>query len=106
MEWSGDFLKITQKIIARKDSEPFREAVDWRELELFDYPTIIKKPMCLRLVKSNAEKHVYKTPSEAASDMRLVYSNAMTYNAPGSKMYQTAKTLSELWEQVSRFACL
>ncbi len=35
-------LKIVTKIIARKDSEIFREPVPWEEIELTDYLQIVK----------------------------------------------------------------
>jgi hypothetical protein len=66
-------------------------------------------------------KSAYRKPEEAATDMRLVWTNAMLYNAPGkagfsskflrvrtycnllvmcagSKIYQMAKNLSDFWE--------
>lgn len=96
--WREDILRIISKIMSRKDSEMFKDAVDWEELGLTDYPEIIKKPMHLRLVKSNVENGVYKNAFEAAADMRLVFSNAMTYNDPSSKVYATAKAIAEYWE--------
>jgi hypothetical protein len=48
MSWQLEFNKILNKIIARKDSEFFREPVKWEELELFDYPKIIKTPMVIK----------------------------------------------------------
>eukprot|EP00981_Chlorochromonas_danica_P008791 scaffold2312_cov165-Ochromonas_danica.AAC.31 len=98
MDWKSEFLKILQKIMSRKDSEFFRDAVNWKELGLFDYPTIIKKPMHLRLVKATVERDGYRSATEAAADMRLIFSNAMTYNAPGSKVYVCAKNLGDFWE--------
>jgi hypothetical protein len=98
MEWKADFLKIWQRMVSRKDSEFFRDPVDWESLELYDYPTIIKKPMDLRTIKSNLEHGRYLKSTEAAADVRLIFSNAMTYNAPGSRVYTNAKSLGEFWE--------
>lgn len=39
--------EIVDGFLARPDSGPFREAVDWRGLELDDYPEIVKHPMDL-----------------------------------------------------------
>lgn len=93
-----DFLQIWRKIVARRDSEFFREPVDWEGLGLYDYPVIIKNPMDLSTVKKKLDKGVYKRSSEVATDMRLIFSNAMTYNAPNSKIYNYARTLSDFWE--------
>ena len=35
--------KLVSSLMARNDCGPFREPVDWRGLELWDYPKIIKK---------------------------------------------------------------
>jgi hypothetical protein len=94
-----EFLQIWKKMMGRKDSEYFREPVDWEAMQLFDYPVIIKHPMDLTTVKKNLEKGVYKKPADLAADVRLVFSNAMTYNAPNSKIYHMARTLSEFWEE-------
>lgn len=48
------------------------------------------------LMKSpfNFFNFIHTTP---ATDMRRIWSNAMMYNVPGSKVYTTAKSLSEVW---------
>lgn len=93
-----EFLQIWKKMMSRKDSEFFRDPVDWEGLGLLDYPIIIKHPMDLGTVKKKLDKGLYKRPSELASDVRLIFSNAMTYNAPNSKIYNHARSLSEFWE--------
>ena len=50
-------------------------------------------------IKLKLESGKYDSYESAAYDMRLIWCNAMVYNAPGSKIYQLAKTLSESWEQ-------
>eukprot|EP00599_Poterioochromonas_sp_BG-1_P000061 CAMPEP_0173146270 /NCGR_PEP_ID=MMETSP1105-20130129/8390_1 /TAXON_ID=2985 /ORGANISM="Ochromonas sp., Strain BG-1" /LENGTH=157 /DNA_ID=CAMNT_0014060433 /DNA_START=1 /DNA_END=470 /DNA_ORIENTATION=- len=85
-------------MMSRKDSEFFREPVDWEGLGLYDYPVIIKNPMDLGTVKKKLERGAYRRPSELAADVRLIFSNAMTYNTPNSKVYNYARTLSDFWE--------
>ncbi len=91
--------KILSKMYARKDSEFFKEPVPWEAMGLFDYPNIIKQPMDLQTVKSKLDLNHYKRMEDVASDIRLTFINAMTYNAPGSRVYSHAKSLSEYWEQ-------
>lgn len=38
------------------NAQPFLEPVDWKELELLDYPQIVKNPMDLQTVKSKLLK--------------------------------------------------
>lgn len=98
MAWKEDISKLIIKINGRKESEFFREPVDWKGLGLTDYPTIITQPMDLRTVREKLENDCYDTPLEVAADVRLIFLNAMTYNAPGSRVFVYAKTLSDAWE--------
>ena len=54
LDW-GPFLSLLNSFISRPDSEPFREAVDWKTLGLYDYPQIISQPMDLGFVKKKSE---------------------------------------------------
>lgn len=97
-KWEEDVAKLLAKLTSRKEAEFFREPVDWEGLGLTDYPTIITQPMDLRTAREKLEGGLYETPFAAAADVRLIFLNAMTYNAPGSRVYVYAKTLSDLWE--------
>ena len=46
--------------------EPFRVPVDWKGMGLFDYPTLIKKPMDLGTVKRNINARKYKSIPDAS----------------------------------------
>jgi hypothetical protein len=96
--WKEDILKLLNKIQSKKESEFFREPVDWEALGLTDYPVIITQPMDLRTARERVDSDYYQSPVEAAADVRLIFLNAMTYNAPGSRVYVYAKTLSDLFE--------
>lgn len=50
MSWEADFAKVLQRVIGRKESEVFREPVQYIELGIPDYPDIIKHPMDLGTV--------------------------------------------------------
>jgi len=54
----------------------------------------------LRTVKNNIDRKKYSCQQECAADIRLIWSNAMLYNAPSSKVYLTAKILSEQFESL------
>jgi hypothetical protein len=97
-QWSA-MTKLVQTIFQRADAEPFRVPVAWKEMGLFDYPRIVKKPMDLGTVKKNIASKKYKSVTEAADDVRLVWMNCMTYNADGSDFYLLAKSLSKRFEE-------
>mmetsp|Transcript_14635 Transcript_14635/g.40672 ORF Transcript_14635/g.40672 Transcript_14635/m.40672 type:complete len:215 (-) Transcript_14635:1522-2166(-) len=97
-QWAA-MSKVLQSMIQRSDTEPFRVPVDWKGMGLFDYPTLIKKPMDLGTVKRNINSRKYKTIPDAAEDIRLVWTNCMTYNQDGSDFFLLAKNLSKKFEE-------
>jgi Bromodomain len=90
--------KIINSFVVRSDCSPFIEPVDWRGLELYDYPTVIKKPMDLGTIKRKLERDQYVSAAYCAADVRRVWSNCMTYNAVGSDFYLLAKSFSKRFE--------
>jgi hypothetical protein len=100
MSWRDEFPKIWEKLMARRDSEFFREPVDWKGLGLYDYPKVISKPMDLKTLKRNFDNNMYHTPASLASDVRLIFLNAMTYNDPNSKVFNHAKAQREYFESL------
>lgn len=91
-------MKLVNSLLQRQDCVPFREPVDWRGLELYDYPKIIKKLMDLGTVKRKLDRGQYKTPHDCAVDIRLIWTNCMKYNADGSDFWLLAKSLSRRFE--------
>mmetsp|Transcript_132889 Transcript_132889/g.384223 ORF Transcript_132889/g.384223 Transcript_132889/m.384223 type:complete len:249 (-) Transcript_132889:63-809(-) len=90
--------KIVNSLLSKEDVAPFREPVDWRSLELWDYPKIITKMMDLGTIKRRLERGQYSTAHQVAEDIRLVWSNCMEYNADGSDFWLLAKSYSRKFE--------
>ena len=63
-----------------------------------DYPSIIKNPMDLGTLKKKIKSKEYATLYKCAEDVRLVWSNCMTYNADGSDFFKLADGLKKKWE--------
>ena len=91
-------MKIVNSLLARQDCAPFREPVDWRGLELYDYPQIITKMMDLGTIKRKLERNQYITTHLCALDIKLVWSNCMKYNADGSDFWLLAKSYSRRFD--------
>lgn len=53
--------EVVLQLMQHKDVLPFLEPVNWKELELFDYPVIVPKPMDLGTVQRNLEQNAYET---------------------------------------------
>jgi hypothetical protein len=91
-------VKIINYLMSKPDSGPFREPVDWKNLDLYDYPKIVKRPMDLGTVKRKLERDQYTSASECAADIRLIWTNCKTYNADGSDFYLLAESFSKRFE--------
>jgi len=93
-------LLILERLMSHKWAWLFNEPVNAEELNLKDYHTIVKKPMALSTVKNRAQMGLYKTASEAASDIRLVFKNAQLYNKPGTDVNIMASAMLEKFEEL------
>lgn len=65
---------------------------------LLDYPAVIKTPMDLGTIKKKIKNKEYPTLYKCSEDIRLVWSNCMTYNADGSDFFKLAEGLKKKWE--------
>lgn len=76
-----DMVKdLIKTIEAIPDSEPFHTPVDWEDLELKDYPDVIKNPMDLGTLKKNIEFGKYTTFEQCFKDLALIWDNCKAYN--------------------------
>lgn len=89
-------LKFLQ---GKEEADPFLVPVDWKELDLPDYPEVVKNPMDLGTVETKLNTGKYADAEEFAEDVRLVWKNAMAYNRADSEIYKTAEELSNLFEK-------
>ena len=88
---------------SRPQATWFAKPVDHAKLGLHDYLSVVKQPMDLDTVKRNLERGVYKGPGEFAADMRLIFSNAVTYNPSAEHPINVAAMyLSERFEEKFR----
>ncbi|PON32576.1 Bromodomain containing protein [Parasponia andersonii] len=93
---------ILTKLMKHKHPWIFNKPVDVVGMGLHDYHDIIKRPMDLGTVKSNLSKNLYASPVDFASDVRLTFQNAMTYNPPGHDIHAMAGQLLVRFEELYR----
>lgn len=110
-------LRIVKDLLRLKDAFAFSKPIDqlWPLDQLPGYFEMIHKPMDLSTVREKLENGAYsKAPlnkhmsehlvesefdaDEYATDMRLVFDNARTYNRPGDIFYEAAGRLKEKFE--------
>ncbi|GJV16413.1 transcription factor GTE4-like protein isoform X1 [Tanacetum coccineum] len=90
---------LLQRLMKHKHGWVFNEPVNAKLLGLHDYHDFIKHPMDLGTIKSRLAQNFYKVPTEFAEDVRLTFTNAMTYNPRGHDVYVMAEQLSNIFEE-------
>eukprot|EP00850_Spirogloea_muscicola_P011361 SM000070S21327 [mRNA] locus=s70:378442:380831:+ [translate_table: standard] len=103
MRQAGLIVRQLEQIAQHKWSWPFEKPVDVEGLRLRDYNVVIKRPMDLGTILQRMERlgseGGYHTPQEIADDVRLVFSNAMTYNHEGTDVHVMARTLAKKFDE-------
>ena len=61
-----------------------------------EYFELIKEPMDLKMAAEKIQKNKYKEISELEKDLQLIFTNARTFNEPGSQIYKDAGILSKV----------
>ena len=89
---------LLKRLMNQQYSWVFNTPVDVVKLKLPDYFTVIKHPMDLGTVKDKIATGSYTSPLDFAADVRLTFSNAMTYNPRGNDVHYMADTLSKYFE--------
>eukprot|EP01084_Bolivina_argentea_P028290 52599_1 len=89
-----------EKLYHQKSAVWFREPVDWKALNILDYPEKVKNPMDLGTVMKKLNYSEYNSVEEGASDIRLVFENCLSYNSPTSSVYSAAESLYRKFEEI------
>ncbi|GLE03758.1 hypothetical protein PINS_up012660 [Pythium insidiosum] len=90
---------ILKSLMASPKAGPFLVPVDPVALGVPDYFDVIKEPMDFGTIRHNLEGGFYEDPAVFVEHVRLVFSNAMLYNAAHSQVHIFAAKLSEDFEK-------
>ncbi|XP_027101957.1 transcription factor GTE8-like isoform X2 [Coffea arabica] len=89
---------LLKKLMSHEYAWVFNTPVDIVKLNIPDYFTVIKQPMDLGTIKSKLGSGVYSSPLDLLADVKLTFSNAMTYNPPGNDVHIMADTMQKFFE--------
>lgn len=89
---------LLKKLMAHQYAWVFNTPVDVVKLNLPDYLKIIKNPMDLGTIKDKLRLGKYTSPLDFLADVRLTFTNAKTYNPPGTDVHIMADTMSQFFE--------
>lgn len=92
-EQIANAVNLIEAICLDPNSEPFLEPVAWKELELIDYPQIVKNPMDLGTVKSRLLAGEYATYEDCFAEIQLIWDNCKLYNMAGSDIYRICERM-------------
>lgn len=93
-EWRERCAVLVADLKVLPDAVFFLAPVDWRAMNLPDYPVIIKHPMDLFTVEQKLREG-YSCPDQFVSDVRQIWKNALLYNRPDSMAAKMAKKMSD-----------
>ena len=74
-------------------------------IDYSDYYQLIKKPIALDMILHRIKSPFYTNLDDFASDFRLMFTNAKTYNEEGSQVYADAQALSDVFESTLETLC-
>ena len=90
--------RVLAQLMRHEASMPFLRPVDPVALNIPDYFDVIKQPMDLGTIEAHVGKGTYGNQHEFANDVRLVFSNAVLYNKPGSDVHRMAQSMQKAFE--------
>jgi len=88
-----DCLVLLEKLMDQDIAVPFNTPVDYKALNLPDYPKIVKKPCDLGTVKEMLLAGSFVNTMHFNVHVRLVFDNALLYNADEAQITVLAKQL-------------
>lgn len=89
---------LLKRLLGHQYAWVFNKPVDVVKLNIPDYFTVIKQPMDLGTIQSKLTSGFYTSPMDFASDVRLTFSNATTYNPPGNDVHVMADAMTKFFE--------
>ncbi|CAL5361891.1 hypothetical protein CsSME_00053080 [Camellia sinensis var. sinensis] len=89
---------LLSRLMSHQYGWAFNAPVDVVKLNIPDYFDVIKHPMDLGTVKSKLLSGEYSSPLGFAADVKLTFSNAMTYNPRENDFHFMAETLGKYFE--------
>ncbi|PHT57198.1 hypothetical protein CQW23_05684 [Capsicum baccatum] len=89
---------LLKMLMSHQHGPVFNTPVDIVKLNIPDYFTVIKHPMDLGTIMKRLTSGAYLSPLEFLADVRLTFSNALTYNPPGNMVNAMANEMSKFFE--------
>ncbi|KAI8641098.1 Bromodomain-containing protein [Parasitella parasitica] len=92
-------IAIIRNLKRHRDAAPFLKPVNYVELNLPDYPTIITQPMDLQLVEKKLTGSEYATVDDFIAEVRLIFHNCFKYNGPEAMVSVLCQNVESAFEK-------
>jgi bromodomain-containing factor 1 len=103
LQWALKTLKVLESTNKTYDMVlPFLYPVDQLMTMFPDYGSVIKRPIDLLIIKQRLMDGEYDDISQVDSDMKLMFSNALKYNAAQDPVAIAATQFQQLWAEKLR----
>jgi hypothetical protein len=98
LPWYRHAEELVEELKANENSSPFLHPVDTSIYK--DYRDVIKKPMDFSKISRRLRNRHYIIPNDIITDIRLLFSNAKTYNEKGTMVYKMTTELQSFFENI------
>ena len=96
-------INIILEIQKMPESKPFQKPVDYKKLEINDYPIIITKKMDLDTLLKKINKNKYIFIEEVLDDFQLIWDNCFVYNSEESYIKLICDNLEKKMKKLIKF---
>jgi bromodomain-containing factor 1 len=104
-------LSALRQVKKSKDAKPFIYPVDFVAMNIPHYPSIITHPMDFSTIERklnasnpakpdpNPDVPLYNSAEEFIADVRLIFSNCVTFNGPEHQITMMGRRVEELFDK-------
>uniref|UniRef100_A0A6B2L0Q8 PHD-type domain-containing protein n=1 Tax=Arcella intermedia TaxID=1963864 RepID=A0A6B2L0Q8_9EUKA len=95
-----DCITLISTLKKHKSAWPFLDPVDPVRLKILEYYQVVPRPMDLGTVEKKLRDEKYRNMHQFANDVRLIWSNAETFNGPEHNVTKLAYEVREVFEKL------
>jgi hypothetical protein len=92
--------EVLKKLKGHRSAWPFLLPVDAVALGVSHYYDVIKQPMDLSTIERKLDQNDYTTQVQFEQDIRLIFQNCLSFNAPDTAVYLEALKLEQYFNRI------
>ncbi|KAI9301321.1 Bromodomain-containing protein [Cunninghamella echinulata] len=93
---------IMRNLKKHRDAAPFIHPVDYIQLKIPDYPTVIKHPIDLTTIDNKLQRGEYNEVADFVDDIRLLFNNCYKFNGPEAMVSMLCQNVENAFEKSLR----